>query len=271
METLIAYGLFLVIGLILGVIGGGGSILSVPVLVYILHYPVQTATAYSLFIVGLTALIGGAAYFRRGDVCFESLMQFAIPSLVSVFLVRKYLIPNLPEVFFNVGDFIVSKQVFIMILFSILVVFSSLSMIRKQDRNDRVDAMWDEFSKSPLRIYFVIFIAILVGLITGFVGAGGGFIIIPVLIFFIRVPIKKSIGTSLSIIAINSLIGFVGNLGIIEVDWKFLLTVSVLCIIGILVGNSFSMKLTPTKLKPAFGWFTLIVSIFVVLKEIIKF
>ena len=168
METLIAYGLFLVIGLILGVIGGGGSILSVPVLVYILHYPVQTATAYSLFIVGLTALIGGAAYFRRGDVCFESLMQFAIPSLVSVFLVRKYLIPNLPEVFFNVGDFIVSKQVFIMILFSILVVFSSLSMIRKQDRNDRVDAMWDEFSKSPLRIYFVIFIAILVGLITGF-------------------------------------------------------------------------------------------------------
>lgn len=271
METFIAYGLFLLIGLILGLIGGGGSILSVPVLVYLLHFPADLATGYSLFIVGLTSLIGGIAFIKRGDISFESLMQFAIPSLITVFLVRKYIIPSLPEVFFHIGNFEVSKQVFIMILFAILIVTSSISMIKKQEKNHKTDAMWEEFSRSPIRIYFVIILAVLVGFITGFVGAGGGFIIIPVLIFFIRVPVKKSIGTSLSIIAVNSLIGFTGNLGHFSINWPFLLTVSALCIAGILVGNIISVKISANKLKPAFGWFTLIVGIFVISKELFKF
>lgn len=271
METIIAYGLFLLIGLILGLIGSGGSILSVPVLVYFFYLPVEIATGYSLFIVGLSALIGGSAYFKRGDVSFESLVQFAIPSLITVFLVRKYIIPELPEIFFYLGNFAVSKRMLIMLLFSVLVIFSSISMIKKHERNHRTDAMWDEFSKSPLRIYFVLLLAIIIGLITGFVGAGGGFIIIPVLIFFMRIPVKKSVGTSLSIIAVNSLTGFSGNFGNFLIDWHFLMVVSVLCIIGILFGNLISIKISSDKLKPVFGWFTLIVSIFVVAKELINF
>lgn len=271
METLLAYGLFLVIGLILGLIGSGGSILGVPVLVYLFHFPADVATGYSLFIVGITSLIGGLVYIRRGDVSFESLVQFAIPSLLTVFLVRKYLIPALPETFFSVGDFIISKHLFIMVLFSVLILISSVSMIKKQKKNYQKDVMWDEFTKSPLRIYFVILLAIFVGLITGIVGAGGGFIILPVLIFFLRVPVKKSIGTSLSIIAINSLIGFTGNIGHLKMDWEFLTIVSLLCIAGILIGNILSLKISATELKPAFGWLILIVGVFVLLKELIKF
>jgi uncharacterized protein len=254
--------------MVLGLIGGGGSILSVPVLVYLLNYPADEATGYSLFIVGLTSFIGAWAFIKRGDISFESIIQFAIPSLLTVYCVRKLLIPNLPEVFFSIGSFEFSKHMVIMIVFAILILSSSLSMIRKNPRNRKADIMWEEFSRSPIRIYFVIILAILVGFITGFVGAGGGFIIIPVLIFFIRVPVKKSIGTSLCIIAINSLIGFTGNLGHMELDWRFLLTVSSFCIGGILVGNLISMKLSADKLKPAFGWFTLIVGIFVIVKEL---
>jgi uncharacterized membrane protein YfcA len=261
--------LFLLIGLTLGLIGGGGSILSVPVLVYLMHYPAEVATGYSLFIVGITSLIGAFAFIKRGDISFESLVQFAIPSLITVFLVRKFLIPVLPEVFFTVGEFNVTKQVFIMLVFSILIIFSSYSMIKKQKSNSRTDAMWEEFSRTPIRIYFVILLAVAVGFFTGFVGAGGGFIIIPVLIFFIRVPIKKSIGTSLCIIAINSLIGFTGNFGHLQIDWKVLLISTSICVTGILLGNMISFTISANKLKPAFGWFTLIVGIFVIVKEVL--
>lgn len=258
----------MLIGLILGLIGGGGSILSVPVLVYLMHYPAEEATGYSLFIVGLTSLIGGFAFIKRGDISFESLLQFAVPSLITVFLVRKYLIPALPEEFFTIGTFAVTKQLFIMMVFAVLVLSSSYSMIKKQKINYRNDAMWEEFSKSPIRIYFVILLAILVGFLTGFVGAGGGFIIVPVLLFFIRVPVKKSIGTSLCIIAINSLIGFTGNLGHLSINWTVLFLASSICVAGILVGNIISVKISANKLKPAFGWFTLIVGIFVIVKEL---
>ncbi len=252
----------------MGLIGGGGSILSVPVLVYLMHYPAEVATGYSLFIVGLTSLIGGFAFIKRGDISFESLLQFAVPSLITVFLVRKYLIPGLPNEFFTIGNYAVTKQLFIMLVFAVLILSSSYSMIKKQKVNYRNDAMWEEFSKSPIRIYFVILLAILVGFLTGFVGAGGGFIIVPVLLFFIRVPVKKSIGTSLCIIAINSLVGFTGNLGHLSINWTVLLMASGICIAGILVGNIISVKISANKLKPAFGWFTLIVGIFVIVKEL---
>ena len=129
--------------------------------------------------------------------------------------------------------------------------------------------MWEEFSKTPIRKYFVLILAIIVGFLSGFVGVGGGIIIIPVLVFFLRVPMKKAVGTSLSIIAINSLFGFAGNMSSMVVDWKFLLSVSAFCVLGILGGNAISSKISSNKLKPAFGWFTLIVGIFVIVKEFI--
>lgn len=259
---------FLLIGLILGLIGGGGSILGVPILVYVMGYSADEATSYSLFIVGTTSLIGAITYLKKGNISVEAILQFAIASLVSVFCVRKFIMPNIPaEISF--AGFEISKHMLIMVLFSILILSSSISMITKKKYNRVNEVKWDEFAKSPLGLPFVILLGITVGFITGFVGAGGGFIIVPVLIFFLRLNFKKAIGTSLCIIALNSLIGFTGNIGHQKIDWVMLLIISAICIVGILLGSLLSTKVSSQKLKPAFGWFTLVVGIFVLIKETI--
>lgn len=156
-----------------------------------------------------------------------------------------------------------------MIVFSLLILSSSISMIRKRKPNSTSQVKWDEFARSPMGLPFVIILGMLVGVITGFVGAGGGFIIVPVLIFFLRLKFKKAIGTSLCIIAINSLVGFSGNIGTQVIDWLFLLEISAMSIAGILIGSQLAIQVSSAKLKPAFGWFTLVVGIFVLVKETI--
>lgn len=257
---------FLIIGLILGLIGGGGSILGVPVLVYIMGYNAEDATSYSLFIVGTTSLIGAVAYLKRGDISIEAILQFALASLTTVFCVRKFLMPNIP-VTFNFFGSEISKHTLIMVVFSVLILSSSISMIKKRKYNRINEVKWDEFAKSPMGLPFVILLGILVGFITGFVGAGGGFIIVPVLIFFLRLNFKKAIGTSLCIIALNSLIGFTGNIGHQSINWTFLLMITFISIGGILLGSLLSNKISSQKLRPAFGWFTIVVGIFVLIKE----
>lgn len=266
--VIIGFIAFLCIGLILGLIGGGGSILGVPVLVYIMCYSADVATGYSLFIVGLTSLIGALAYLRKGEISAEAILQFAIASLTTVFCVRKFVMPAIPQDI-HLGSIEISKHVLIMVLFAILILCSSYSMIKKRKRNRVNEIKWDEFAKSPMGVPFVILLGITVGFITGFVGAGGGFIIVPVLIFFLRLSFKKAVGTSLCIIALNSLIGFTGNIGHQTIDWLFLLTISAICALGILIGSRLSNKVSSQKLRPAFGWFTLVVGIFVLVKELI--
>jgi uncharacterized membrane protein YfcA len=259
---------FLIIGLILGLIGGGGSILGVPVLVYIMGYNADEATSYSLFIVGITSLIGAISYLKKGDVSVEAILQFAIASLVTVFCVRKFMMPNIPPVI-NFSGIEISKQMLIMLLFSVLIVASSISMIKKK-KYDRINEVkWDEFAKCPMGLPFIVLLGVTVGVITGFVGAGGGFIIVPVLIFFLRLNFKKAIGTSLCIVALNSLIGFTGNIGHQKINWLMLLAISSVCIAGILLGSLLASKVSSQKLKPAFGWFTLAVGVFVLIKEIV--
>lgn len=268
MSVIIGFIAFLCIGLILGLIGGGGSILGVPVLVYIMCYTADVATGYSLFIVGLTSLIGAVAYLRKGEISAEAILQFALASLTTVFCVRKFVMPSIPQQI-NLFGIDVSKHLLIMIVFAILILCSSISMIRKKKYSRINEVKWDEFAKSPMGIPFVVFLGIAVGFITGFVGAGGGFIIVPVLIFFLRLSFKKAVGTSLCIIALNSLIGFTGNIGHQSIDWLFLLTISSICAVGILIGSLMSSKVSAQKLRPAFGWFTLVVGVFVLVKELI--
>ncbi|MBI3518389.1 MAG: sulfite exporter TauE/SafE family protein [Bacteroidetes bacterium] len=258
---------FLIIGIILGLIGGGGSILGVPVLVYIMYYSAEVATSYSLFIVGLTALIGAIAYLRKGEISVEAILQFALASMTTVFCVRRFVMPAIPEEI-HMFNAIVSKHVLIMVVFALLILSSSVSMIRKSKYNRINEVKWDEFAKSPMGLPFVILLGVTVGFITGFVGAGGGFIIVPVLIFFLRLSFKKAIGTSLCIVAINSLVGFTGNFGHQVIEWPILLAISAVCAVGILIGSLLSNKVSSQKLKPAFGWFTLTVGIFVLVKEL---
>jgi uncharacterized protein len=266
--TIFGFIAFLIIGLILGLIGGGGSILGVPVLVYILGYSAEDATTYSLFIVGLSSLIGAISYLKKGEISGEALYEFAIASLVSVFCVRKFLMPAIPAQFHLFGAE-VSKNLLIMVVFSLLILSSSVSMIRKRKANSKSQVKWDEFAKSPMGLPFVVLLGVMVGLITGFVGAGGGFIIVPVLIFFLRLNFKKAIGTSLVIVAINSLVGFSGNIGSQSINWLVLLSISAMSVAGIIVGSAMAGKFSAAKLKPAFGWFTLVVGVFVLVKELI--
>ena len=258
---------FLIIGMILGLIGGGGSLLGVPVLVYVMCIEADLATTYSLFIVGMTALVGAISYVRKGEVSAEAILNFALASVTTVFCMRKFIMPVIPSEF-SLNGFTVQKHTLIMVVFALLILSASYSMIISRKPNRIKDVKWNELTKTPLGIPFVILLGIIIGVITGFVGAGGGFIIVPVLMIFMRLNFKKAIGTSLCIVALNSIIGFLGNLGNQNLDWKFLIMISAVCGIGILLGSLLSNKISSKKLKPAFGWFTLVVGIFVLIKEI---
>lgn len=252
------------IGIALGLIGGGGSILTVPVLVYLFAVDAVTATAYSLFIVGLTSAVGSVSYFKNGLVNIKTAIIFGIPSIIAVFFTRAYIVPAIPKEVFTIGSFIVTKSILMMLLFAILMIAASYSMIKKNNKTKTTETEAQKFN------YPVILLeGIVVGMLTGLVGAGGGFLIIPALVLLSKLPMKEAVGTSLVIIAAKSLIGFFGEGNETVIDWALLAKVSTTAIIGIFVGTLLSKKIDGAKLKPAFGWFVLIMGIYIIIKETI--
>ena len=250
----------ILIGITLGLIGGGGSILTVPILVYLFQIDPENATSYSLFIVGITALVGSYRHYKLGNLQLKSALYFAIPSIFSLLFVRKLVLPNIPETLFKIQQLEVTKNLLIMIVFAILMIAASVSMIRKS-----------KTAKNPstLNIPRLAFIGFLVGFVTGFLGAGGGFLIIPALLFFANLPMKQAVGTSLFIIFINSLIGFTGDLiNGITINYPLLFTITTIAIVGMLIGTQLSKKIDGAKLKPAFGWFVLVMGIYIITKEL---
>lgn len=252
-----------VIGIALGLIGGGGSILTVPVLVYLFGVEPVIATAYSLFIVGITSLTGAIPKYRHGLVDLKTAFIFGIPSIAAVFVTRKYIVPLIPVHILNLGDFVVTKSILIMVLFAILMVVASVSMIRNNiDEND--EPLERKFNYPMIMLEGTV-----VGILTGFVGAGGGFLIIPALVLFSKLPMKKAVGTSLLIIAAKSLIGFTGDLSHYTMDWKLLLIVTGIAVAGIFIGNGLHRKIPGEKLKVWFGWFVLVMGIYIMIKELL--
>jgi uncharacterized protein len=251
------------IGISLGLIGGGGSILTVPVLVYLFATDAVLATTYSLFVVGTTSVAGSFSYFSKGQVNIKTALIFGLPSVISVFLTRTYVLPAIPQHIFNIGSFTVTKSILLMLLFAVLMVLASYSMIKK--RNPEHD---NPLGGNPdYRLMFAQ--GLLVGMVTGLIGAGGGFLIIPVLVNVLKLPMKTAVGTSLVIIAINSLAGFLFSLSSTHVQWPFLLTITTIAVTGILIGSSLSNRIDGKKLKPAFGWFVLVMGIYILFKETI--
>jgi uncharacterized protein len=251
----------LIVGLVLGLVGGGGSILTVPLLVYVLGYNPVIATAYSLFVVGSSSLVGTIQKFRKGLADFKIGLAFSFPSFLAVYLSRRYLVPNLPETLFNIGNYNLTKDMAIMTFFAIVMLLASFSMIK----NKKDDEQQLIHSKQP---YYKTFVqGLIIGTITGIIGAGGGFLYVPALVLWANLPMKKAVGTSLIIVTINSLIGFTGDLQNLEIDWLFLLTFSSFTIIGILMGVTLSKFISGNKLKKGFGWFTLIMAFYIIFKE----
>lgn len=261
---IIGYLLAALVGISLGLIGGGGSILMVPILVYIFSLNPVTATSYSLFIVGSTSLVGAYKNYRKGLVNIGTALLFGLSSITTVFITRKLLMPAVPYVLGTIGKMEIKKSMAIMVLFALLMLLASLAMIRSPKEMETPDTAQDKPAFGKLLLF-----GILVGLATGFLGAGGGFLIIPALVLLLKMPMKKAIGTSLLIIALNSLIGFTGDLGHIHIQWNFLLLITVIAISGIFIGTALAKKIPGAKLKKAFGWFVLAMGIYIILKETI--
>jgi len=253
----------LLMGVTLGLIGGGGSILTVPILVYLFAVDTVLATAYSLFIVGLTSLIGSFSHMRMSNVDWRTAVVFGIPSIGAVYLTRLIIIPAIPSELFTVGDFTVTKSMGLLLLFALLMLAASYSMIRK----GKPKAYQTE-EEVKYNYPLILLEGSVVGVITGLVGAGGGFLIIPVLVLLAGLPMKRAVGTSLVIIAAKSLIGFTGDLGgSLAINWNFLLLFSTFAALGILLGSALSKRVSNEKLKPAFGWFILVMGIFIIVRE----
>lgn len=253
-------------GLSLGLIGGGGSILTVPILVYLFSLQPVVATGYSLFIVGLTALFGGINFMRQGQVDFKTGLIFAGPSFLGVYASRSWVIPALPDPVFQLADFQMSKNMLMMVVFAVLMILASYSMIRRV-ANKPTQAK--EISASQ-RYLLIALEGLVVGGVTGFVGAGGGFLIIPALVILVGLPMKRAVGTSLFIIAIKSLFGFVGDLQRNpHIDWSLLLTISAIAVAGIFAGTYLSRFVAEDKLKKAFGWFVLVMGSGILMQQVL--
>jgi uncharacterized protein len=249
-----------IIGLSLGLIGGGGSILTIPILVYLFKIDPKLATSYSLFIVGFTALSGSFSHYKMGNLKIKSSLYFAIPSVFSILVIREVIFLKIPNILFTIDGFHVTKNFLIMIIFAVMMMAASFSMIKKTE---------PQINTTATNYWQLSFIGAVVGIVTGFLGAGGGFLIIPALLFFANLPMKQAVGTSLLIIFINSSIGFIGDLFIgTPIDYTFLASISGMAFIGMLIGTRLSKKIDGDKLKPLFGWFVLIMGIYIIIKEV---
>ena len=248
----------LFIGLVLGLTGGGGSILTVPILVYLMSINPVTATAYSLFIVGTTSTFGAIQNYRKNLVDIKNGFIFAIPSFIAVYLTRKYIVPEIPKVIIE-SPFLITKDTFLMLFFAVIMVFGALSVLKKKSQNTN--------SEEKRNLILIGIQTFTIGIIIGLVGAGGGFLIIPSLILFAKLPMRKAVGTSLFIIAMNSLVGFIGDVQNLEIDWLFLLTFSAISVVGIFIGIYLTKYTNESQLKKIFAYFVLVMAAIILLKE----
>ena len=253
----------LCVGITLGLIGSGGSILSLPIFVYLFGLNPVIASAYSLFTVGLTSLIGSIKNIKLKLIDINTVVYFSFSAAISVYLTRKYLIDLIPDEIATIGSLIITKEKFLMLFFSILIYFAGTAMIKKRMNKSQSQRRKSKYDKG-----LILLEGTLVGFVTGLVGAGGGFIIIPVLVLFSKLNMKNAIATSLVIISIKSLIGFIGDIENHVIDWVFLLKFSLISSIGIYLGQAIGLKIDGSKLKKSFGYFIIIVASCVIILEI---
>jgi uncharacterized membrane protein YfcA len=257
---LIGYFVSILIGVSLGLIGSGGSILTVPLLVYFFHVAPLLATTYSLAIVGLSSIAGVISRLKQKLIDFKTIFIFGIPSIIGVFSSRKYLLPAIPEQIYGGAHFILTKSHFIMLFFATLMLIAALSIILGKNKEEEEGVL-------PVYGFTLMLVGFCEGSLTGIVGAGGGFLIIPALVILAKLPMKKAIATSLIIISIKSLVGFSGDLMHTAVDWSFLSKIILLATTGIITGNYLNKKMDGTKLKKGFGFFVLAMALIIFIEQ----
>jgi uncharacterized protein len=263
MEIVIGYLLAILVGISIGLIGAGGSILTIPILVYLLGVEAAiTAPAYSLFIVGCVSVIGVIIKQKNKEVNFKLAFLFGIPTIISIVLTRHFIIPAIPTHLFTIGTIEITNRILVMSIFAITMLLSAIFMIKNRPNIDPI-----KLNKKNYVLNFSGGLSI--GFLSGLVGAGGGFVIIPALIKSGNLSIKTAVGTSLAIIAMNSFFGFIGSVKSISINWGILIPFTLLAMIGIFIGHKLSSKINGSNLKKGFGWFVLLMGIFIIIKEII--
>lgn len=251
-----AHLLALLIGLSLGVIGGGGSILAVPILVYVLGLDAKTAIAMSLAIVGIVSLIGVIPHGKQGNVNLQTAVSFTPPAMLGAFLGAR--LAALPFITDTIQ----------LVSFAVMMLVASYFMIRKPQEipSDHV-RLFPQKHQSRYPWLAIILEGLGVGILTGFVGVGGGFAIIPALVLLGKIPMKQAIGTSLLIISFKSATGFIGYLNQVNINWNLMFTFTTVAIIGVIWGTSLSRKIQGAKLQQLFGYFLIVVAIFILVKR----
>jgi len=257
----IGYVASILIGISLGLIGSGGSILTVPVLVYLFHVEPLLATTYSLCVVGFSSIAGVISRLKQGLVDIKTILVFGVPSVMGVFISRKFILPGIPSLL-HFGNNVLTKSSFIMLFFASLMLVSALSMILGKNKKEEVGVL-------PIYGLTLMLVGLAEGMLTGIVGAGGGFLIIPALVILGKLPMKKAIASSIFIISIKSMVGFLGDLNHTNIDWNFLSIIIVLATTGIITGNFLNKKMDGAKLKKGFGWFVLSMSLVIFFEQIL--
>lgn len=249
------------VGIMLGITGGGGSILSVPILVYLFLLDVVMASAYSLFIVGITSMVGTVLKQKERMVDVRSGLVFAVPSILATFSTRKWVLASIPDLIFQIGSFTLTKRALLLGVLAVVIIIVSARTILNGKAKSNVS--------TPLKNYGLIPMGLITGMLAGLLGVGGGFLILPALVVFARIPFESAVGTTLFIIALNSLLGFLGDLLNYSINWTFLLSVTVLSIVGVYVGI-LSNKVVPVQpLQRSLGWITLALGIWILIKELV--
>ena len=257
---LFGYASLIGVGLLLGIMGGGGSILSVPILVYLFSLDVVVASSYSLFIVGSTSVVGTALKHRDRFIDIPAALQLGVPSLLVTFCTRKWIVCSIPDVLFMVGSISVTRRALLLSVFALVVIISSVMVVRSK-QSTREDST---SRPNPLAL---ILAGLGVGFLSGLAGVGGGFLILPALMFFGGLRFNVAVGSALPIIAMNSLVGFLGGVYSHPVNWLFLTSISMLATFGIFIGDLFASRFSPNTLKRIFGWSALVLGIWILVKE----
>jgi uncharacterized membrane protein YfcA len=261
LETIGFFGAFLT-GIVIGLFGGGGSILAVPIFVYLFKLNPVIATSYSMFVVGSSAAIGTLINIKKKLIEYKTALIFTLPALVSVSLTRRFLIPNIPDTLLSFESFAVTKEMGLMLFFSSIIILSSILMMRKPGIGVATK------TTTQKNYSLLIFIGLGVGVLTGLVGAGGGFIIVPALVLFARLTIKQAVATSLIIITFNSLIGFSSDVSFLKIEWDFLILFTALSVVGIFVGTYISSFVREATLKTNFARFMIVMAAVIIFKEL---
>ncbi|ROZ64595.1 sulfite exporter TauE/SafE family protein [Kocuria soli] len=240
--------LALLIGLSLGTLGGGGSILTVPMLTYVAGLDPREAIATSLFVVGVTSAISALTHARRGFVEWRTGLIFGVTSMAAAFLGAM------------LGEHI--SPTALMVAFAVMMVVTSAAMIRGRRPCEGPNCQ-PEYSRLKL-----VLIGLGVGLVTGLIGAGGGFLVVPALALLAGLSMPAAVGTSLLVIAMNSFAGLAGHLSSVQVQWSLVAAVTTTAVLGSLVGSRVAAKVPAQVLRKGFGWFVLVVGIVVLVQEL---